>query len=41
MIDVLLVDDQNLIRQGIRVLLEIEPDIHVIGQAADGAEAIR
>ena len=41
MIDVLLVDDQTLIRQGIRVLLEIEPDIHVVGQAADGAEALR
>ena len=41
MIDVLLVDDQNLIRQGIRVLLEIEPDIRVVGQAADGREAIR
>ena len=41
MIDVLLVDDQTLIRQGIRVLLEIEPDIHVVGHAADGAEALR
>jgi len=41
MIDVLLVDDQTLIRQGIRVLLEIEPDIRVVGQAADGREAIR
>ncbi len=41
MIDVLLVDDQTLIRQGIRVLLEIEPDIRVVGQAGDGREAIR
>jgi len=41
MIDVLLVDDQTLIRQGIRVLLEIEPDIRVVGQAGDGSEAIR
>jgi DNA-binding NarL/FixJ family response regulator len=40
-IDVLLVDDQTLIRQGIRVLLEIEPDIHVVGQAGDGSEAVR
>jgi len=40
-IDVLLVDDQTLIRQGIRVLLEIEPDIRVVGQAGDGREAIR
>ncbi len=41
MIRVLLVDDQTLIRQGIRLLLEIEADIQVVGQAADGREAIR
>ena len=41
MIDVLLVDDQTLIRQGIRVLLEIEVDIRVVGQAGDGGEAVR
>ncbi|HTX92954.1 MAG TPA: response regulator transcription factor [Anaerolineales bacterium] len=41
MIKVLLADDQTLIRQGIRLLLEIETDIQVIGQAADGAEALR
>ncbi len=41
MIQVLLVDDQKLVRQGIRLLLEIEPDIRVIGQAADGREAIQ
>ncbi len=41
MIQVLLVDDQTLIRQGIRLLLEIETDIRVVGQAADGREAIR
>ena len=41
MIDVLLVDDQTLIRQGIRMLLEIEPDIRVVGQAANGHEAIQ
>jgi DNA-binding NarL/FixJ family response regulator len=40
-IDVLLVDDQTLIRQGIRVLLEIEVDIRVVGQAGDGGEAVR
>jgi DNA-binding NarL/FixJ family response regulator len=39
-IKVLLVDDQTLIRQGIRLLLEIEPDIQVVGQAADGRTAI-
>ena len=40
MIKVLLVDDQTLIRQGIRLLLEIEPDIQVVGQAADGGAAL-
>lgn len=41
MITVLLVDDQTLIRQGIRLLLEIEPDIRVVGQAGNGREAIQ
>ena len=40
MIKVLLVDDQTLIRQGIRLLLEIEPDIQVVGQAANGRAAL-
>ena len=40
MIKVLLVDDQTLIRQGIRLLLEIETDIQVVGQAANGRAAI-
>ena len=40
MIKVLLVDDQTLIRQGIRLLLEMEPDIQVVGQAADGRLAL-
>ena len=40
MIKILLVDDQTLIRQGIRLLLEIETDIQVVGQAANGREAL-
>jgi len=40
MIKVLLADDQTLIRQGIRLLLEIEADIQVVGQAANGKEAL-
>lgn len=41
MIRVLLVDDQTLVRQGVRSLLELSSDVDVIGEAADGAEAIR
>ncbi|GAA2013615.1 response regulator transcription factor [Microbacterium ulmi] len=40
-IRILLVDDQELIRVGFRLVLEAEPDLAVIGDAADGAEAIR
>lgn len=39
-IRVLVVDDQPLIRRGLALLLAAEPDIEVIGQAADGEEAI-
>ncbi|MDZ7918022.1 MAG: response regulator transcription factor [Rhodococcus sp. (in: high G+C Gram-positive bacteria)] len=41
MIRVLLVDDQILLRWGYRLILEAEPDIDVIGEAGDGAEAVR
>ena len=40
MIRVLLVDDQTLLRAGIRALLEIEPDIRVTGEAGDGAAGV-
>lgn len=40
MISVLLVDDQTLVRQGIRSLLELSEDIRVIAEAADGAQAV-
>lgn len=40
MIRVLLVDDQALVRSGFRIILETEPDIEVIGEAADGVEAV-
>ena len=39
-IRVLIVDDEPLAREGIRLLLENESDIEVVGEAADGAEAI-
>lgn len=36
----LIVDDQPLIRRGLAMMLAAEPDIEVVGQAADGLEAI-
>jgi DNA-binding NarL/FixJ family response regulator len=38
-IRVLLVDDQRLMREGLRTLLELHHDLHVIGEAGDGMEA--
>ena len=40
-ITVLLVDDHGLVRRGFRRILEDEPDITVVGEAGDGAEAVR
>ena len=40
MIRVLIADDQALVRAGFRVILESEPDIRVVAEAADGAEAV-
>ncbi|MDZ7962020.1 MAG: response regulator transcription factor [Aulosira sp. DedQUE10] len=40
MIKVLLVDDQNLIRQGLRALLELETDLEIVGEAENGEMAI-
>lgn len=40
MIRVLIADDQLLVRQGLRALLEMEPEISIAGEAGDGAEAI-
>jgi DNA-binding NarL/FixJ family response regulator len=41
MIRVLIADDQALMRQGFRMILSAEPDIEVVGEAADGAGAMR
>ena len=41
MINVMLVDDQNLVRKGVRSLLELSEEIEVVAEAADGSEAIR
>ena len=40
MIKVLLADDQSLVRAGFRMILKAEPDIEVVGEAADGREAV-
>jgi DNA-binding NarL/FixJ family response regulator len=40
-IRVVLADDQALVRAGFRSLLEAEPDIEVVGEASDGAHAVR
>jgi DNA-binding NarL/FixJ family response regulator len=39
-VTVLLVDDEPLVRAGLRVVLEAEPDIEVVGEAADGASVV-
>ncbi|MGY1772891.1 response regulator [Blastococcus sp. SYSU D00813] len=39
-IRVVLVDDQSMIRTGLRMVLAAEPDIEVVGEAADGAEGV-
>jgi DNA-binding NarL/FixJ family response regulator len=40
-IRVLIADDQPLMRQGFRLILGAQPGIEVVGEAADGAEAVR
>ena len=39
-IRVLLVDDHTVVRQGLRMVLSLEPDLEVVGEAADGREAV-
>lgn len=40
-IRVLLVDDQQLVRSGFSLILSVEPDLDVVGEAATGADAVR
>ena len=40
MIKVMLVDDQNLVRKGVRSLLELSEEIEVVAEAPDGAVAV-
>jgi DNA-binding NarL/FixJ family response regulator len=39
-IRILLVDDQKLMREGLRILLELEPDLEVVGEARNGEAAL-
>jgi two-component system, NarL family, response regulator LiaR len=40
-IRILLVDDHSVVRQGLRLFLKYDPALEVVGEAADGAEALR
>jgi two-component system, NarL family, response regulator LiaR len=40
-IRILLVDDHSVVRQGLRLFLKYDPELEVVGEAADGAEALR
>src|SRR2546429_7925152 len=40
-IRVLIVDDHSVVREGLRMFLAHDPDLEVVGEAADGAEAIQ
>lgn len=41
MIKILIADDHLIIRQGLRLILETERDFELVGEASDGAEAVR
>lgn len=41
MIRILIVDDHAIVRAGIRVLLQLQPEFEVVGEAEDGQEALR
>lgn len=41
MIKILIVDDEQLLRLGFRMIFEAEPDLEVVGEAGDGTEAVR
>jgi len=41
MIKIILADDHRIVRQGVRALLEAEPDFHILAEAKDGLETVR
>src|SRR5262245_40927095 len=40
-IRVLLVDDHSVVRQGLRMFLDLDSELEVVGEATDGAEGVR
>src|ERR671935_3204467 len=40
-IRILIADDHDVVRQGLRTFLELDPELEVVGEAADGREAVR
>ncbi len=40
-ITVLIVDDHSVVRQGLRMFLSADPDLEIVGEARDGAQAVR
>lgn len=40
-IRILIIEDQTLMRQGLKTILELEPGLRVVGTAADGEEGVR
>jgi DNA-binding NarL/FixJ family response regulator len=40
MLRVLIADDEAIVRDGLRAIIEVEPDLEVVGEAADGAETV-
>jgi DNA-binding NarL/FixJ family response regulator len=40
-ISILIVDDHGVVRQGLRMYLALDPELEVVGEAANGAEALR
>ena len=39
-IELIIVDDQALARAGLRMILECQPDLRIVGEGSDGAEAV-
>ncbi len=40
-IHVLVVDDHTVVRKGLRQFMEDEPEVEIVGEASDGAQAVR